>query len=36
VKQLEEELTSRKEDTTQYQSLVLEAKKEALELKIRL
>jgi hypothetical protein len=36
VKQLEEELTSRKNDMTQYQSLVLEAKKEAQELKIRL
>jgi hypothetical protein len=36
VKQLEEELTSRKGDMTQYQLLVLEAKKEAQELKIRL
>jgi hypothetical protein len=36
VKELEEELTSRKRDMTQYQSLVLEAKKEAQESEIRL
>jgi hypothetical protein len=36
VKELEEELISRKNDMSQYQSLVLEAKKEARELQIRL